>query len=178
MKPRLIGLAVSCVLLSHPLAAHAAQAVATTVAVAGWNEAPYDPQNPFAKILRGELPVYKVYEDAQVLAFLSLDQTAPGHVLVISRNSKAQNIMEMSPQDLLRVMRVAQRVARAEVVALHADGVVIQQNNGAAGGQTVFHLHVHVVPHWNGEAPPFAHDAQGQLDRPAMAARIAAAIGN
>lgn len=169
-------MAASCVLLIQPLVLQAAQVTGTTLAVPGWTEAAYNSQNPFAKIMRGELPVHKVYEDAHVLAFLSLDQRAPGHVLVISKTSKAQNIMEMSPQDLIQVMLVARRVARAEVVALHADGVVIQQNNGAAGGETVFHLHVHVEPRWNGKPPHFALDAQGKLDLRAMAARIAAAI--
>ncbi|MEO8856581.1 MAG: HIT domain-containing protein [Burkholderiaceae bacterium] len=178
MKALLIGVAASCMLLIQPLLAHTAQVAGKTVSMPGWTEAPYNLHNPFARIIRGELPAYKVYEDAHVLAFLSLDQNAAGHVLAISKNSKAQNIMEMSPQDLLRVMRVAQRVARAEAIALHADGVVIQQNNGAAGGQTVFHLHVHVIPHWNGRPPDFARDDQGRLDRQAIAARIAAAMSN
>ncbi|MEP6880958.1 MAG: HIT domain-containing protein, partial [Dokdonella sp.] len=125
---------------------------------------------------RGELPAFKVYEDKQVLAFLSLDQAAPGHVLVISKTSKAQNILEMAPRDLARVMWVAQRVANAQVKALQADGVVIQQNNGAAGNQAVFHLHVHVVPHWAGAPPAFARDAHGKLDSTVLAARIAAAM--
>lgn len=175
MKYLLGCIALGGMLLAHPGITQAGQG-AQLAAVPGWTEAPYDPQNPFARIIRGELPAYKVYEDAHVLAFLSLDQTAPGHVLVISKTSKAQNIMEMSPQDLTRVMLVARRIARAEVVALHADGVVIQQNNGAAGGQTVFHLHVHVEPHWNGKPPAFTRNAQGRLDRRAIAARIAAAI--
>jgi diadenosine tetraphosphate (Ap4A) HIT family hydrolase len=132
--------------------------------------------NPFARILRGELPAFKVYEDGQVLAFLSLDQDAPGHVLVISKTSQAQDITAITPQDLMRVMRVAQRVAKAEVIALHADGVVLQQNNGAAAGQTVFHLHVHVVPHWTGAPPAFARDARGHPDRAALAAKIAASM--
>lgn len=176
VKYLLLGIAISCMLLTHPLMAHADQVAHATAAVPGWTEAPYNPQNPFAKIIRGELRSYKVYEDAHVLAFLSLNQDAPGHVLVISKASRAQNIMEMSPPDLIRVMLVARRIARAEVVALHADGIAIRQNNGAAGGQTVFHLHVHVEPHWNGKPPDFARDAQGKLDRRAMAVRIAAAI--
>ena len=136
----------------------------------------YDPQNPFAKILRGELPADKVYEDADVVAFLSTNQKAPGHVLVISKTSQARNILDMSPADLTRVMLVAKRVASAERIALGADGMIVQQNNGAAAGQTVFHLHVHVIPCWNGKPPRFARDKNGQLDRKALAARIAAAM--
>ncbi|MFZ0871047.1 MAG: HIT family protein [Rhodanobacter sp.] len=136
----------------------------------------YDPQNPFAKILRGELPADKVYEDADVVAFLSTNQKAPGHVLVISKTSKARNILDMSPADLTQVMLVAKHVASAERIALGADGLIVQQNNGAAAGQTVFHLHVHVIPCWNGKPPSFARDKNGQLDRKALAARIAAAM--
>ncbi len=176
MKSLLGSLALACALLTHPLATDAATAGQGSATATLTGEVAYNPHNPFARIIRGELPAYKVYEDAHVLAFLSLDQSAPGHVLVISKTSKAQNIMEMSPQDLVRVMLVAQRIARAEVRAVHADGVVIQQNNGAIAGQTVFHLHVHVVPHWEDAPPEFARDADGKLDRAAMAARIAAAI--
>lgn len=176
MKSLLCSLALACTLLFQPPMARALPADQgdATAGLAG--EVAYDEQNPFARIIRGELPAYKVYEDAQVLAFLSLDQRAPGHVLVISKTSKAQNILEMAPADLARVTLVAQRVARAEVETLHADGVVVQQNNGNAGGQTVFHLHVHVVPHWEDAPPEFARNADGKLDRTAIAARIAAAI--
>ena len=176
MKSLLGSLALACMLLIQPLMARAlpAEQSSATAALAG--EVAYNPQNPFARIIRGELPAYKVYEDAHVLAFLSLDQAAPGHVLVISKTSKAQNILEMAPRYLVRVMRIAQSIARAEVEAVYADGVVIQQNNGSAGGQNVFHMHVHVVPHWEGAPPEFARDADGKLNRAAMAARIAAAI--
>lgn len=176
MKSLLGGLALACTLLVQPPMARALPADQGNATVGLAGEVAYDEQNPFARIIRGELPAYKVYEDAHVLAFLSLDQRAPGHVLVISKTSKSQNILEMAPRDLARVMLVAQRVARAEVETLHADGVVIQQNNGVAGGQTVFHLHVHVVPHWEDAPPEFARDANGKLDRAAMAARIAAAF--
>ena len=171
------SLALACILLIHLPTAHAAQAAAHSRG-APWvtGELAYDTQNPFARIIRGELPAYKVYEDDDVLAFLSKDQSVPGHVLVISRTSTAQNIMEMSPQDLTRVMLVAQRIARAEVTSLHADGVEIRQNNGAAAEQTVFHLHVHVLPQWDDEPPAFKRDADGKLDRVALAARIAASI--
>jgi diadenosine tetraphosphate (Ap4A) HIT family hydrolase len=170
------GLALGCLLLMHPPAARATQAARGHDRPWVTGEVAYDTQNPFARIIRGELPAYKVYEDGQVLAFLSKDQSQPGHVLVISRTSRAQNIMEMSPQDLTRVMLVAQRIARAEVRSLHADGVEIRQNNGAAANQTVFHLHVHVIPRWDDAPPEFARNANGTLDRPALAARIAAAI--
>ena len=176
MRYLLGTIVAACMLCSVPALAWPDHGATATPAPTDLTNSHYDLQNPFAKILRGELPADKVYEDAYVLAFLSLDQKAPGHVLVISKTSKARNIMEISPQDLVRVMLVAQRIAKAERIALHADGVVIQQNNGGAAGQTVFHLHVHVVPYWNAAPPSFAQDAQGQLDRKAIAARIAAAI--
>jgi len=176
MRYLLGTIVAACTLCSLPALAWPDHATTAAPATTVSTNSHYDLQNPFARILRGELPADKVYEDAHVLAFLSLDQKAPGHVLVISKTSKARNIMEISPQDLVRVMLVAQRIAKAERIALHADGVVIQQNNGAAAGQTVFHLHVHVVPYWNGAPPSFAQNAQGQLDRKAIAARIAAAI--
>lgn len=178
MKFLLGSLALGCILFIQPPTTHAGQAVPGNGSPWVTGEVAYDAQNPFARIIRGELPAYKVYEDDHVLAFLSKDQSVPGHVLVISRTSTAQNIMEMSPQDLTRVMLVAQRVARAEVRSLHADGVVIRQNNGAAAEQTVFHLHVHVVPHWVNAPPAFARNANGQLDLPAMAARIAASMSD
>jgi len=178
MKSLLGSLSLACILLIHRPMAHAKQAAQTSVTRWLRGEAAYNPQNPFARIVRGELPAYKVYEDSQVLAFLSLDQSVPGHVLVISKTSKAQNIMEMSPKDLTRVMLVVQRIARAEVKSLHADGVVIRQNNREAADQAVFHLHAHVVPHWDDAPPEFARAADGKLDRTAMAARIAAAIRN
>lgn len=176
MKSLLGSLALACTLLIHPSISQASQAEQSSATAALAGEVTYNQQNPFARIIRGELHAYKVYEDKHVLAFLSLDQEAPGHVLVISKTSKAQNILEISPQELVRVMLIAQCIAEAEVKALHADGVVIKQNNGSAAGQTVFHLHVHVLPHWNNAPPEFARDTDGKLDLPAMAARIAAAM--
>ena len=131
--------------------------------------------NPFARILRGELPVAKVYEDAQVLAFMDTHPVLPGHVLVISKTSRARNLLEVSPADLARMMAVVRRVARAELVALNCDGVRIEQNNGSA--QTVFHLHIHVIPHmrgdWNRRGPETAVPVEAL--RP-LAAKIAAAM--
>jgi histidine triad (HIT) family protein len=115
----------------------------------------YDPQNPFAKILRGEFPCYKVYEDEHTLAFLDIMPRCPGHTLVIPK-SPARNILDISPDDLAHVMRVAQRIAKASMAAFDAEGVTVQQFSEAAGGQVVFHLHVHVMPRQMGVAllPP------------------------
>ncbi len=117
--------------------------------------AAYDPNNIFAKILRGELPCYKVYEDEKALAFLDIMPRAPGHTLVLPK-SAARNIFDVSPDDLAHVAKVAQKVAKAAKTAFGADGVTIQQFNEGAGGQVVFHLHVHVIPRKEGVAmkPP------------------------
>src|SRR3569832_1732221 len=105
----------------------------------------YDPQNPFAKILRGEFPCYKVYEDDHTLAFLDIMPRAPGHTLVIPK-APARNLLDVSPEDLAHVHQVAQKIAKAAMSVLGADGITIQQFNESAGGQVVFHLHVHVIP--------------------------------
>jgi histidine triad (HIT) family protein len=115
----------------------------------------YDPSNIFAKILRGELPAHKVYEDEKTLAFLDIMPRAPGHTLIIPK-APARNLLDVAPEDLAHVMTVAQKVARAAKTAFAADGITVQQFNEAAGGQVVFHLHVHVIPRHEGVAlkPP------------------------
>src|SRR5215212_8004273 len=115
----------------------------------------YDPNNIFAKILRGELPCHKVYEDERALAFLDIMPRAPGHTLVLPK-APARNLLDVEAADLAHVMQVAQKIARASLKAFGADGITIQQFNESAGGQVVFHLHVHVIPRKTGEAmkPP------------------------
>ena len=109
----------------------------------------YDSQNIFAKILRGELPAYTVYEDDKALAFLDIMPRAPGHALVLPK-SPARNILDVDPDDLAHVAKVAQRIAKAAVKVFNADGVTVQQFNEPAGGQVVFHLHLHVIPRRDG----------------------------
>jgi histidine triad (HIT) family protein len=109
----------------------------------------YDPNNIFAKILRGELPSYKVYEDDKAFAFLDIMPRSPGHALVLPKAS-ARNLFDVDPDDFAHVMKVAQKVAKAAMTAFEADGVTVQQFNEGAGGQVVFHLHVHVVPRKTG----------------------------
>lgn len=115
----------------------------------------YDPNNIFAKIIRGELPCHKVYEDDRALVFLDIMPRAPGHALVIPK-SPARNILDVNPDDVGYVAQIAQRVAKAGMKAFEADGVTVQQFNENAGGQVVFHLHVHVIPRKEGVAlkPP------------------------
>jgi len=111
----------------------------------------YDPNNIFAKILRGELPAYKVFEDDNVLAFLDIMPRGPGHTLVVPKKP-ARTIIDITPDDLIAVVRATQKIARAAMTAFAADGITIQQFNEPAGGQVVFHLHVHMIPRKNGVA--------------------------
>ena len=115
----------------------------------------YDTNNIFAKILRGEFPCHKVYEDDKALAFLDIMPRAPGHVLVLPK-APARNILDVAPDDLAHVIKVAQRIAKVSVEVFGADGVTLQQFSESAGGQVVFHLHVHVIPRKEGIAlkPP------------------------
>jgi len=109
----------------------------------------YDPDNIFAKILRGEMPSYKVYEDDKVLAFLDIMPRAPGHTLVLPKAS-ARNILDVSPDDFAAVAKAGQMIAKAAMKVFNADGITIQQFNEGAGGQVVFHLHLHVIPRKTG----------------------------
>jgi len=115
----------------------------------------YDPNNIFAKILRGEFPCHKVYEDDHVLAFLDIMPRSPGHTLVIPK-AAARNIIDIKIEDYLHVARATHKIAAAAKQAFNADGLTIQQFNEASGGQVVFHLHVHVMPRHDGIAllPP------------------------
>jgi histidine triad (HIT) family protein len=109
----------------------------------------YEPNNIFAKILRGELPAHKVYEDDKTFAFLDIMPRAPGHTLVIPK-SPARTFLDISPDDLADLIKVTQKIAKAAVTVFSADGLTIQQFNEPAGGQVVFHLHIHVIPRRNG----------------------------
>lgn len=109
----------------------------------------YDPDNIFAKILRGEIPSSKVYEDADTLAFMDIMPRADGHLLVIPK-TPCRNVLDATPDQLAAVMNTVQKMARAVMKAFDADGVTIQQFNETAGGQEVFHLHFHVLPRHDG----------------------------
>jgi histidine triad (HIT) family protein len=115
----------------------------------------YDTNNIFAKILRGELPAHKVFEDEKVFSFLDIMPRAAGHTLVIPK-APARTFLDIEPDDLSHLIKVAQRIARATVKVFDADGLTIQQFNEPAGGQVVFHLHFHVIPRKTGQAlkPP------------------------
>jgi histidine triad (HIT) family protein len=136
----------------------------------------YDPSNIFAKILRGELPCYKIYEDDKALAFLDIMPRAPGHALVLPK-AAARSILDVAPDDLAHVMKVAQKIAKVSVEVFHADGVTLNQYSESAGGQVVFHLHVHVIPRKDGIAlkpPASVKEAPEVLKE--QAAKLAAAL--
>ena len=136
----------------------------------------YESDNPFAKILRGEFPSYKVYENGHVLAFLDIMPRSPGHTLVIPK-APARNILDISPEDFAHVARAAHKIARAAMTAFDADGITVQQFNEPAGGQVVFHLHMHVMPRQNGVAllPPASRKEDGKVLEE-NAARLIAAL--
>jgi histidine triad (HIT) family protein len=136
----------------------------------------YDDGNVFARILRGEIPCHKVYEDEATLAFMDIMPRGEGHTLVIPK-APARNILDADPQALADVIKTVQKVARAVKQAFSADGVTIQQFNEAAGGQVVFHLHVHVIPRFEGVAmkPPGTMGDPEALARNAN--KIRAALG-
>ncbi len=115
----------------------------------------YDPENVFAKILRGEIPSNRVYEDEDTVALMDIMPRADGHLLVIPK-TPCRNMLDATPEQLAAVMATVQKMARTVKDAFDADGVTVQQFNEAAGGQEVFHLHVHVLPRHEGVAmrPP------------------------
>ena len=132
----------------------------------------YDPDNIFAKILRGEIPCHKIYEDDDTIAFLDIMPRTEGHALVITKQ-KARDLFDIKPEALARLMVVVQKLAPKIKEAMGAEGVLIQQFNGAAAGQTVFHLHVHIIPRREGEVlKPHAGKMEDQAKLAAIAEKI------
>ncbi len=121
---------------------------AMTISVWG-NQMSYDHNNVFAKILRGEIPSVKVYEDAQTLAFMDVMPQAEGHVLVIPKEA-AENLFDLSAEGAAALIATTQKVAKAVQMGLNAPGVMLAQLNGSAAGQSVFHIHFHVIPRHGG----------------------------
>lgn len=113
--------------------------------------ADYDPDNVFAKILKGEFPCHKVHEDDDTLVIMDIMPRGDGHVLVIPK-APSRNILDIATGDLKTLYATVQRIARAAKRAFGADGITIQQFNEPAGGQVVFHTHVHVIPRHEGVA--------------------------
>ncbi len=117
--------------------------------------AAYDPNNIFGKILRGEIPAHKVYEDEVALAIMDIMPRAEGHVLVIPKEN-SRNLLDVSPATLAELVKRVQHVAKALTKAFGAEGLTLHQFNESAGGQVIYHLHFHLLPRWDGVAlrPP------------------------
>jgi histidine triad (HIT) family protein len=126
----------------------------------------YDPTNIFAKILRGDIPSHKVFEDDTALVMMDIFPQSKGHTLVIPK-SASRNLLDADPADLSRVMPLVQRVARALKSATGADGIRLAQFNEASAGQTVFHLHFHLIPVYEGV--PLGSHGGGQADATELA---------
>lgn len=126
----------------------------------------YDSSNIFAKILRGELPSHKVYEDADTFALMDIMPRCTGHTLVIPK-TPARNLLDANPAQLAACLATTQKIARAALVAFNADGITLQQFNEPAGGQVVFHLHFHILPRWDGAK---LQPHTGQMEKPEVLA--------
>jgi histidine triad (HIT) family protein len=136
----------------------------------------YDPDNIFAKILRGQAPCVKVYEDDASFAFMDIMPRAHGHTLVIPK-APARNILDISPDDLAKFIPAVQLIAVAAKKALEADGVSVMQFNESAGGQVVFHLHFHILPRWEGvQLKPPGGPMANPADLAPIAEKIRAAL--
>ena len=129
----------------------------------------YDDTNIFAKMIRGEAPCARIYEDAETLAFLDLFPQSRGHALVISKTARARNLLDVEPAALRTLTATVQKEARGLATALSPDGLVVTQFNGAAAGQTVFHLHFHLIPRYEG-VPTAGHGGARMADPDELAA--------
>ena len=136
----------------------------------------YDEGNVFALILQGKIPSTKLYEDEHTYAFLDIQPQSKGHSLVISKWSKARNILDVEDEALAQVMATVKKIATAIRKALNPDGIHVAQFNGAPAGQTVYHLHFHIVPRWEGQARGFVVHAQGNFADPAELEALAQEI--
>ncbi|MER9652031.1 HIT family protein [Mesorhizobium sp. M0152] len=135
-------------------------------------ETAYETDNIFAKILRGEIPSHRVYEDEAVIAFMDVMPQGPGHTLVVPK-APSRNLLDADPSTFGPLFLVVQNVARAVKRAFGADGVTVMQFNEPASGQTVFHLHVHVIPRFDG-TPLKPHS--GAMEKPEVLAQNAGKI--
>lgn len=138
----------------------------------------YDSANIFAKILRGEAPCVKIFEDDNVLAFMDIFPQSQGHCLVVPKNVTSRNLTDFPSEKLGAYFAAVQKLTKAVIKALECDGVIVTQFNGAPAGQTVFHLHVHVIPRY-ANLPLQPHHGGKPADTEVLreqAARIAAAL--
>ncbi|MFB9951999.1 HIT family protein [Rhizobium puerariae] len=138
----------------------------------------YDSNNIFGKILRGEIPCHRIYEDADTLAFMDVMPQSPGHLLVIPK-APSRNILDADPAVLAKLIPVVQKLARAAKEAFEADGITVIQFNEPASGQTVYHLHFHVIPRYEGLAlKPHSGQMEDNGVLAANAEKIIGVLGN
>jgi len=136
----------------------------------------YNANNILAKILRDEIPSARVYEDEHAIAFMDVMPQAPGHTLVIPRDP-SRDLLDAKPDTLSAIIQTVQKVAQGVKKAMHADGITVMQFNGAAAGQTIFHLHFHVIPRFENTAlQPHGGDMADMRELQEIAARICEAI--
>jgi histidine triad (HIT) family protein len=133
----------------------------------------YDENNIFARIIRGEIPSARIYEDDRTLAIMDAFPQARGHALVLHKSSRARNLLDAEPEALNDLIATVQKIAQASRAALNPDGLTVIQFNGSPAGQTIFHLHFHILPKWEGVAA--APHGRGQAD-PAELAQLASKI--
>jgi histidine triad (HIT) family protein len=131
----------------------------------------YDEDNIFARIVRGEAPAARVFEDHDTFAFMDVFPQSRGHTLVVHKRAQARNLLDMEPEPLQTLILAVQRVSKAVRAALQPDGLMVTQLNGQASGQTVFHLHFHIIPRWEGV--PLGRHAAGGMADPAELAKLA-----
>lgn len=136
----------------------------------------YDPSNIFAKIIRGEIPAHKVYEDATALVMMDIFPQSRGHLLIIPKTA-SRNLLDADPATLSAIMPLVQRVAKALLAVTAADGIRFAQSNEAAAGQSVFHLHFHLIPAYEGQTlAPHAGGKGDDAELAALAKTIAARL--
>ncbi|OWU72634.1 HIT family protein [Marinibacterium profundimaris] len=141
-----------------------------------YNPEPYDDDNIFAKILREEIPAFRVYEDADTVCFMDIMPRVDGHMLVIPK-TPCRNVLDASPEQLAACMKTVQKISRALMGAPYgADGITLQQFNEGDGGQEVFHLHFHILPRRAGDSLRPPRTAADMDDVKAEAERVRAAI--
>lgn len=136
----------------------------------------YDPDNIFAKIIEGTIPCHKIYEDDDVLAFMDVMPQTKGHALVVPKKG-SRNLLDATPETLATTIQQTQTIANAVKKSLNADGIRIAQFNEAAAGQTVFHLHFHIIPTYDGQQiRPHAGELADNTELAALAKKIKAAL--
>ncbi|KKX33654.1 HIT family protein [Rhizobium sp. LC145] len=138
----------------------------------------YDENNIFAKILRGEIPCHRIYEDDHTLAFMDVMPQSPGHLLVVPK-TPSRNILDADPTVLSELIPIVQKLAKAAKEAFEADGITVIQFNEPASGQTVYHLHFHVIPRYEGLAlKPHSGKMEDNEVLASQAEKIIGKLGN